>query len=1339
MKRLDFYLSVLYISFITLNIEKKKKSNAHSMFFHTILITTIIGIFFIQISTSQFSHNYENSLSQFSLESGPHSRDCTLLIYDAICNNITETCDFSVSECCILTNPIYLLDLDYFPNIPLAIKLISCGGPNTTAQISFFLLDCTNPVNELQPPQINFNPISLGSVGCGSNPLVSIFLPQSINPDISRDIRFAIGCRCAQNNTECAFGCTGTISTTNNCIGPNSTIIESQSDICNCSEVFQFGNPPQYISYRLLACNPAPSPTMDLLVFNGTTPCSGSAMSFLKFDSTAIPTDVQFPCANLDGFPGESIYPPVTHLNLRCCQPRQFCTFGCVASAGFGNCSTVNISSANSCICSEVFTIPTFFGPRNISYQVDSCGTGFISSTIITFFLGNSPCSGPLRFTGNFFATPDGCYPNFAPTNDLFGAYFQFDCCRSHIPPPSPPGPPPSLPPPPPPPPVTPPHPLPPPGVIPCNCSLCYSYRPNTTDCQTQCVQIDLSEFFFDGVCNTYTFPNVPNEGNVTMHFQAVLDGQFGTCAQDPILKIETFTGGICDELHQGAFVLFNLNPPVPHASACKIMNSFPFSENVTLNDIAFEFHNCCPTLPIIGTSCFIAAPPAPPPAPPSPPPQPPPLPLFTCNAITNCTHNISFVHFLANQCFNNAQNITSIGNILEQGSWRMIFCNSTMVVFQVFEEGEGCEANDVAGSSYAVLANHMCLIIPSAPSLNFTTFLDCNCPDEGFEFPFNPPPPICPTDCTRSSVFWVSHNPEQTNINLNFPWPIYTPTTLLCNTGLINCTAIGPCAQASNFNLLTILQIDPQGDAWLVLLKEVIATQLNRNCCPTCLFPPSVEAQYNLALTVIRDNMCTHPIYPLNEPLYSFVVIPALNSLDSYNSGMTNNSCSPGPCPNVCPDDCPFNLTDALIVDSLVEIPICPRDCSRTPTFWATHYNGSSNTNLNATWPILTPTMGICQLIACPPNDCAITDIPPHNDPLILILQSVANGDAWLILAKQYITFRLNAFCATDVTFPTNFFASYITEIEFFLTTYICNPNRPLVINELSGKDSINLALFPHPAFGQMINLSIILDSFNNGTFNSSETLAQCGDSCLYNITKDIFHIVPITPPIPICAGCSRPYEYFKNHHACIDLQKPPIQSLTVSNCTESCPWPIFHSYMKCTGPLNVTLSLLNLRIPTEMTPWCDDALELSEIIHMGQSWLQIMQRPLPTQPLDLRFEIAHNFITAVLNVLNCACDCPVANITDTVACEAIERNITIIDRFFNQQLPHRYCPTRKMITAEILEISLGMKLWSSGLNGGKPCADGEFECHKEPLAVNPMELLNGESVLIHERPDIE
>lgn len=161
-----------------------------------------------------------------------------------------------------------------------------------------------------------------------------------------------------------------------------------------------------------------------------------------------------------------------------------------------------------------------------------------------------------------------------------------------------------------------------------------------------------------------------------------------------------------------------------------------------------------------------------------------------------------------------------------------------------------------------------------------------------------------------------------------------------------------------------------------------------------------------------------------------------------------------------------------------------------------------------------------------------------------------------------------------------------------------------------------------------------------------------------------------------------------------------------------------------------------IGLLEPTELTHWCVE--DSAGDPQMGRTWLQVMQMTNddaieddledsddPSR-VDPRLDVAHNYIAAVLGVLGCACDCPELNTVAVAECEALKFNISVITRLFFDH-PHRRCPSRTAITAEVLAISAGMSEWLRGLRGVPECTGTDLICHENPLVTNAFDLVHG------------
>lgn len=805
-------------------------------------------------------------------------------------------------------------------------------------------------------------------------------------------------------------------------------------------------------------------------------------------------------------------------------------------------------------------------------------------------------------------------------------------------------------------------------------------------------------------------------------------------------------------------------------------------------------------TCPSRTGGCPIVVGPPPPPGAPPPPPQPPPIPpgVFQCNVLPGCENVTPILSALVlNQCLD--------VHFSAFPFWKLVYCDPDIIIVETWS-GVGCTVSRLLRT----LSNHAC---------SFSHFIDCNCP-AGL---LPPPPEICPQTCVRPPSFWAQHNSDATEFNFITDWPVFTTTTQFCTLPAVTC--LGVCPGVSTIDLVTILQADPDGDAWLVLAKQVISTLLNRACTDIITL---VEEGFDVANflyssellqaeVLLGAQICNRPIFL--GPVFNTMVALA-QTLNAYNNG-TCDGCFQ----ELCEDGCFYSIGEDLTPIFLFgNEPICPRNCSRPPSYWATHFVSNENPNFNLTWPTqFTPDTAICTLLLLPAAPCPLCTNATVNQTALDILQLDADGDAWVVLAKQYITFLLNLNCSSLEKVPTGFcnvtsgntsacdlfpLLSNVTIGQCSAITVTGNLVRYVDVTCIN--DQPNTAIFSNPIctvaveptqafdpnvceqvdassiwlrfrccelttlidpaklflstricdrpilagdpdYDAMIALAITLNGFNNGTSNSTSAFPLCGDTCPYNISADI-EVPTIPVPSLLCAGCVRSTDYFRHHHGCLERDSTSPLSNNISRCNASCPWPLFHSWTKCVAKMNVTLAALELQVPLETTRWCD-SVSVVDSPPMGESWLEVLQRD-PVVLLsdedenedrgieddNIRIKIAQNYITAILNVLNCACDCPTANVAALAACDALEHNITLIDRFFNTR-PRRRCPARSAVTDEIVAISDGMERWSSGLTlaDGRLCTTDEFKCRREPIVVNTRQLLHGEAHLIGKRPEIE
>lgn len=585
------------------------------------------------------------------------------------------------------------------------------------------------------------------------------------------------------------------------------------------------------------------------------------------------------------------------------------------------------------------------------------------------------------------------------------------------------------------------------------------------------------------------------------------------------------------------------------------------------------------------------------------------------------------------------------------------------------------------------------CIAVFGRPNVHLNFSSSCCAPFE--------PPVICPRAfCVRTAAFWASHFDNASLINFNITWPFgfIQAENTLCRYFHILGLSITPdpiCTNTSfcpsRFNLILMIDILNQpanGDAWFILAKQSIATSLNIFCENPNSAPTAVA--YIAANNLLLAHVCDFPILQ-DDPDYAEMISLA-NILAAHNNGSCNPEeiyCFP-PCFDSCPYDISIDLFDSFQTIDPETFPICPRKCVSTVTFWATHNDGESDSHFNKSWPIFDHTTLFCEsgLITCPP-EC----LDEFDTTVLSIIQSDTNeGDAWLVLAKQFITVVLNLHCTIRHVITPTFLETGIPLAIELLETYMCS--RPI---------------YAGPIYGDFIALAHQFNSFNNGTCTECSPL--CRDACPFDIDEDI-----IQHP---CTGCVKPHNHFRHNYAC-------TESARIHQCY-SCPWPVYRSYLKCVERFNATLSRIQLSIPTELTKWCEN-IPISEEEEMDRTWLAVLQQTNLNE--DPRVNVSHNFIVAILNILNCACDCPALNERAIIECGVLQRNISRLSDLFYRQ-PLGRCPRMAQITHEIEDISHGMFLWNQGRRSVRGCENNENQCHQESVVVDTYRLKLNEIVL--------
>lgn len=115
-------------------------------------------------------------------------------------------------------------------------------------------------------------------------------------------------------------------------------------------------------------------------------------------------------------------------------------------------------------------------------------------------------------------------------------------------------------------------------------------------------------------------------------------------------------------------------------------------------------------------------------------------------------------------------------------------------------------------------------------------------------------------TGCTLTQGYWKNHNKYATNPSQNKPWPI-SEDTLLCGK-----------------TYLSILNLVPKGEAWIILAHQFIAAKLN--AATGASTPQAVSDALSQAATLLANN-CSQIPSSLKSTAISLAGL-----LDQYNNG---------------------------------------------------------------------------------------------------------------------------------------------------------------------------------------------------------------------------------------------------------------------------------------------------------------------------------------------------------------------------------------------------------------------------------------------------------------------
>lgn len=270
------------------------------------------------------------------------------------------------------------------------------------------------------------------------------------------------------------------------------------------------------------------------------------------------------------------------------------------------------------------------------------------------------------------------------------------------------------------------------------------------------------------------------------------------------------------------------------------------------------------------------------------------------CNGFPNYVTNIVNV----GEC----EDVVSAFNFFQFG-FNITQCNTTglEVDFYSPQTGPGC-----VGS----INDH--LSIPNGDCSNGFLF-DCDCAC----FSRFDVIPICPQNCMRSIEFWKTHNPFAVNPNFQTIWPDTDPITQLCD--ILQTAVCDVCADPVNIALIDLIQSETDGDAWVMLAKQLTIMVLNTRCYFDIHFiQPFLNAYQSQADALLAENLCDRPI--LEGEVFDEMVQLAI-ILNGFNNGTCTN------CPLECSDSCAFDVGQDIVVKTICE------SCIRLPEFYAFHY----------------------------------------------------------------------------------------------------------------------------------------------------------------------------------------------------------------------------------------------------------------------------------------------------------------------------------------------------------------------------------------------------------------
>jgi len=316
--------------------------------------------------------------------------------------------------------------------------------------------------------------------------------------------------------------------------------------------------------------------------------------------------------------------------------------------------------------------------------------------------------------------------------------------------------------------------------------------------------------------------------------------------------------------------------------------------------------------------------------------------------------------------------------------------------------------------------------------------------------------PSQCPQDCVRPLSFWIQNRP-----GTGVFWPDNSETkTFTC----------GP-------SWLEVI-VSTSTDSWTILAKQYIVAQLNIlsfSCIDT--LPASITQALTEALNLLSDDNCSVS----NETLAVYLTAVIAEFSDG-NGAVATCLCPVCPggsnpwtlCPDCpsCPTQPPFACTPS-VVDQCCQQP--------TPTPPPTTTRTAATTTPPPSCGPCTRTQGYFKTHPDVWADFTICGI----SALSILGSASSGGDAFIILARQYIAARLNAgvlgVCFDDIV--SGAFAVAETLLNGACTGF-GNYTAPAKDSDLRD---------------EFVAIATILDNFNNGLLGPG----HCNDETTSRITE--------------------------------------------------------------------------------------------------------------------------------------------------------------------------------------------------------------------------------------------